>query len=92
MSAEAQTIEQVIIERDGGYGQITPGLLSVKQTCEYLSISRPTLYKLSASGKLGPLPISLCRKVLYRRAELDEWIAAGCPPRRAWVSMKGKNF
>jgi excisionase family DNA binding protein len=87
-----QTIEQVRIERAGGNGQIAPALLSMPKTCEYLSISRPTLYKLAASGKLGPMPISLCRKVLYRRAELDEWIAAGCPPRRAWASMKGKNF
>ncbi|OHB77246.1 MAG: hypothetical protein A2Z25_12030 [Planctomycetes bacterium RBG_16_55_9] len=68
---------------------IAPALLSILQTCEYLSISRPTLYKLAASGKLGPKPISLCRKVLYRRVELDQWIAAGCPHRRAWSSMKG---
>ncbi|MHC4426746.1 MAG: helix-turn-helix transcriptional regulator [Planctomycetota bacterium] len=62
--------------------------------CEYLNISRALFYKLNATGAFGLLPIKLgtCRKVLYRRDEIEEWIQAGCPHRKQWQSTKGSKL
>ena len=48
-----------------------------------LGIGRTTFYKLHLSGRL-PLPIRFGRSVRWRRAELSDWLAAGCPPREKW--------
>jgi len=64
-------------------------LLDIKQLCNCLSIARPTYYKISSNGMLGPLPIRLCRKVLYSKAEIERWVQAGCPHRKQWQIMKG---
>ena len=68
--------------------QIEPELLSIEQTCQLINVQRATFYKLRASGKLAPLPVGLCRKVLYHRGEIQEWIQAGCPDRKIWQSVK----
>jgi len=70
--------------------KIQPALLTIPQVCEYLNIARATFYKINATGAFGLLPIRLgtCRKVLYRRDEIDNWIQSGCPHRKVWQSMK----
>lgn len=65
-----------------------PLLLDIQQLCACLSIARPTYYKIAASGVFGPLPIKLCRKVLYRRDEIESWVRAGCPHRKVWQSQR----
>lgn len=55
--------------------KIQPLLLDIQGLCKCLSIARPTYYKISANGMLGPLPIKLCRKVLYSKAEIEQWVA-----------------
>lgn len=71
--------------------KIEPALLSIPQVCEYLNVSTPTYYRIASSGVFGPLPVQLCRKVLYRRGEIEGWIGAGCPHRKIWQSMKKGN-
>ncbi len=71
--------------------QVEPALLNIEQTCQILNIARPTFYNLRASGKFAPLPVGLCRKVLYRRDELENWIQAGLPHRKQWQFMKKEN-
>lgn len=70
--------------------KIQPALLTIPQVCEYLNIARPTFYKIKATGAFGLLPIRLgtCRKVLYSRAELDDYVRAGCPHRKIWQIQK----
>jgi excisionase family DNA binding protein len=70
---------------------IQPALLTIAQVCELLNISRAEFYRLDASGKFAPLGVGLCRKRLYPRHELDNWVRAGCPHRRIWSTMK-KEF
>ena len=70
---------------------LQPELLTLEQTCQLVNVARPTLYKLSATGALGPLPVKLCRKVLYSKSEIQAWIQAGCPHRKIWQTMK-KDF
>ena len=70
--------------------KIQPALLTIPQVCDYLNIARPTSYKINSSGAFGLLPIKLgtCRKVLYSRAELDDYVRAGCPHRKVWQIQK----
>ena len=71
--------------------KINPELLNIQQVCELVNIKRTTFYKLNASGAFAPLPVNLCRKVLYQRAEVEAWIAAKCPHRKLWNGMKANN-
>jgi predicted DNA-binding transcriptional regulator AlpA len=66
--------------------KIEPALLTVPQVCELINVKRATFYKLNASGAFGLLPVRLgmCRKVLYSRIELDNYIKARCPHRKQW--------
>jgi predicted DNA-binding transcriptional regulator AlpA len=40
---------------------------------------------LHSSGRV-PLPVRLGRSVRWRRDEIAEWLAAGCPNREAWLA------
>lgn len=70
---------------------IEPALLTIEQTCQVLNISRAEFYRLNSTGKFAPLSVGLCRKVLYRRDEIESWIRAGLPHRKIWQTMK-KEF
>ncbi len=49
-----------------------------------LSVSRACFYEQRAAGRIGPQIVKIGRKNLLRRAEVEDWILAGLPPRRAW--------
>ena len=61
----------------------TKMLLSVKEVCQALDIGRSTLYRLKSSGKV-PNPVRIGGSLKWRKAELEDWIAAGCPPMSRW--------
>lgn len=71
--------------------EIEPLLLDINQLCMCLGIKRATYYRISANGMLGPLPIKLCRKVLYSKTEIERWVEVGCPHRKQWQILK-KEF
>lgn len=50
-------------------------------------VSRAHWQRLRSAGKIPP-SVRLGRKVLWRRLEIEEWIAAGCPDSRLWEAMK----
>jgi hypothetical protein len=62
--------------------KIEPALLTIPQVCAYLNIARATFYK-----------INTCRKILYSRVELMDWLNANprCPHRKQWQVMKGQK-
>jgi len=68
--------------------KIEPALLTIVQVCQLLNISRPEYYRLNSTGKIAPLPVPLCGKVLYNRTEIERWIEAGCVHRKVWQDMK----
>ena len=71
--------------------KIIPALLTIEQTCQLLNISRAEFYRLDQSGKFAPLSTGLCRKRLYIRVEIENWVRAGCPHRKIWqTKRKGK--
>ena len=43
-----------------------------------------TCERLASTGRIGPTPIRLGRRKLYRLAEVREWVALGCPGRAEW--------
>lgn len=61
-----------------GGGEI---LLTAKGLAALTNISERTIWRWSASGRMPP-PIRLGRKVLWRRQDIDAWVAAGCPAER----------
>ncbi len=65
-----------------GSDGIAPELLTTKQAAELLSIGERTLWAWSRSG-ICPAPVKigvgLRPAVRYRRTELEQWVADGCP-------------
>ena len=58
--------------------QIEPLMLRAKQAADFIGVSSRTLQNMRASGRL-PLPVKLGGCVLWRRCDLERWVALGCP-------------
>ncbi|MCD8141537.1 MAG: hypothetical protein LUE17_17520 [Planctomycetaceae bacterium] len=57
------------------------GLVDVNEAARLCMISASMFYKLNAAGKT-PLPVHLGKLLRWRKIELLDWIAAGCPGRK----------
>ena len=55
-------------------------LLSAADAAHAVGVSRSGFWKLHASGRV-PAPVRLGRRVLWRRHDLELWVAGGCPSR-----------
>ena len=55
-------------------------LLDVSALGRMLSCSRATVYRLCDAGKM-PRPVKLGSLTRWRRSDIEEWIADGCPTR-----------
>ncbi len=56
-----------------------PGaLLGVRAVAKMLDCSTRHVYRLTDAGRL-PSPLKLGALVRWRRADIDNWLAAGCP-------------
>jgi len=53
-------------------------LLSAAESAEMAGVAKRSWWRYVSSGK-APAPVRLGGAVRWRRAELAEWIAAGCP-------------
>ena len=62
-------------------------LVGVRHVARMLGVSRNTVWKLNASGRM-PSPIRLGRRTLWVITELEAWVAAGCPPRHKWQAIR----
>jgi len=54
-------------------------LLSVGQVASLMQVSTRTVWRLRSSGELIA-PVRIRGNTRWRRAELEQWIEAGCPP------------
>ena len=54
------------------------GMIDVDAIAELLGCSSRHVRRLADSGAM-PRPIHLGRLVRWRRADMDRWLAAGCP-------------
>ncbi len=69
--------------RHGGESdRLAPKLIDVETVARMLDISTRTVYRLADSGKM-PRPVKLGQLVRWPRAELEKWIAGGCPAVRS---------
>lgn len=63
-------------------------LLPARQAAQLCGVSVATWHRMVAAGRT-PAPIRLSAGcVRWRRDELADWVAAGCPGRRAWNAMR----
>jgi len=67
---------------------LTPLLVDAKNTARILGISRRLLYLMQAARELGPSPVKIHRRRLWRVSELQRWTEAGCPSREIWGLME----
>ena len=58
-----------------------PLLVDVGEAAALLAVSVPTLRRMISAGRT-PQPVRLGRLLRFRRADLLQWIADGCPSRR----------
>ena len=69
-----------------------PLLIDVLTACRMLSISRSKFYEARAAGQFAPQVLKISSKLLIRRAELEDWILAGCPHRKNWQWKGGRRY
>ena len=63
-------------------------LLTMKNIAQILGVHRVTTQRWLESGRL-PAPIRLGRRCLrWPKAEIDKWIASGCPAREKWEMLR----
>lgn len=74
----------------GGLQGIDSLLLSAKEAAKLIGVGRSHFYALHSSGRLGPMPISLGRRTLWKREELENWVRASCPTREQWQNRETK--
>ena len=61
-------------------------LIDAVEVSRLIGMSARTVWRLKDAGKM-PKPVSIGRRVRWQRAEIDEWITAGCPSLVKWKSM-----
>lgn len=62
-------------------------LVGSSEAAAALGIGKTLFYSMHLQRKI-PAPIKLGRRTLWRRQELEEWAAHGCPNRPEWEKMK----
>jgi predicted DNA-binding transcriptional regulator AlpA len=66
-----------------------PLLIDRPTLAALLGRSVPSIDRDAASGRLPP-SIRIGGHKKWRRAEIEEWVAAGCPDRATWVKRNTK--
>lgn len=71
-----------------------PLLVDAEELARLLAVSVATLHRMKSAGKIGPRPLRLGARVLWRRATVEAWLvaseAAGALlPRERWDATCG---
>lgn len=61
--------------------------LNASQAAELIGISSRTLGTMRRNGEI-PAPVKVHRRNRWRRAELEQWIRAGCPAADTWKELR----
>ncbi len=62
--------------------------LGIAEVARMLGVSERHVERMDASGKL-PCPVRLGRAKRWLRADIDVWLAAGCPQRSSRFASRG---
>lgn len=68
-----------------------PLLIPASRVARLLSISVRQVWNLHQSGTLGPMPLKLQGRSLWRTDELMAWVRHNCPNRGRWVVIWKSN-
>ena len=71
----------------GNCRSTSPLLLRTHEAAALCGKSQRTWRTWDAAGHI-PQPIRIGRSTLWRADELRAWVAAGCPRRREWESLR----
>jgi predicted DNA-binding transcriptional regulator AlpA len=74
-------------QAEGPRPGVEPLLVPAPEAGRLSGVSEATWYRLAAAKRV-PAPIRLGGRVLWRVAELREWVEAGCPDRRTWEARR----
>jgi predicted DNA-binding transcriptional regulator AlpA len=66
---------------------MAPLLIDAKHLAESLSLGLRTVRAMNTTGKL-PAPVRLGGRVVWRLAEVTDWVNAGCPDRTTWIAIR----
>jgi predicted DNA-binding transcriptional regulator AlpA len=61
-----------------------PLLLRPGEAAAFLGMSRVGFWRADRAGILGPRAVHVSGP-RFRRQELEDWVARGCPPRSRWT-------
>jgi len=64
-------------------------LLEIKEVAGILRVSPRMVWQMRDGGRI-PQPVKVGRLCRWRRSDIEEWIAAGCPACRP-LSQSGRN-
>lgn len=64
-------------------------LVNARDAAVILGLGERTLHRHHAQG-LIPAPVRLGGRNWWRRDELADWVAKGCPPRSRWAWKNGR--
>ena len=62
-------------------------MLTAEQIGKQLAVSKRQIFRLRASGKL-PRPVKIGGSIRWNQAEIDKWIALGCPDRATFEARQ----
>lgn len=65
-----------------------PLLVGAEDAAKLLGVSKSDFCAFHKSGQLGPEPIRLGRRNLWRVYALERWVESCCPPRWKWKKMQ----
>jgi predicted DNA-binding transcriptional regulator AlpA len=65
-----------------------PLLLKAEELGRMLGVNKSTIWSWHSSGRI-PLPVRIGGCTRWRRAEIETWVEAGCPPRARWLVIWG---
>ncbi len=67
---------------------IIPLALCASDAAALIGVGKSCFYEMHASGRLGPLPISLTsKKKVWLRGEIELWCAHRMPSRDKWLQI-----
>lgn len=72
---------------DNAAAGLPPLLIDIQQLSALLARSTASLERDEAAGRL-PAPLRLGGSKRWRYAEIEAWVAAGCPERKTWEAMR----
>jgi predicted DNA-binding transcriptional regulator AlpA len=69
----------------------TPLLIGAAAVGALLSVSKRQVWNMHQTGALGPLPVKLGGRTLWRTADIEAWVKLKCPNRERWMDLQESN-